>query len=233
MKKYFFIISYILLSVSARAQVKDATIKIKKAKWDVRVRPADSILWIDKENHVEINVEGGSNYLVNVKDGKIKHRGNKYTLNVFTEGAEMLTVSEKLPNKKGKTIFTKLYQVKRIPDPVAFVCGVKSDSVIEKQQIINDNKVTAIHPFYKMELAVLGFDVIFTFGGKIDTLTSTNSHFTIDMRRRIYYLTSGSILYFENIYCAMPDGRIQKIKPFEIFVTETNKFKVGYRVKGL
>jgi hypothetical protein len=80
---------------------------------------------------------------------------------------------------------------------------------------------------------VLGFEVIFSIAGKIDTLTSSNNHFTMDMRKRIYYLPSGSILYFDNVYCKMPDGKVEKIKPFEIFVSETNRFKVAYRLKGL
>ena len=233
MKKYIFIITFILQSILLLAQGTNTTIKIKRTKWNVLVSPDDSILWINKNNQLKINVEGGNNYYVNIKDGKIKCQGNKYNIQVTTEGAAMLTIYEKLPKKKMKPLYTKLYQVKRIPDPVAYVCGVKADSVIDKMQIINENEVSATHPFYKIQLPVLGFDVIFTIGGKIDTLTSTNNHFTIDMRKRIYYLASGSILYFDNVYCGMPDGKIQKIKPFEVFVTETNKYKVGYRVKGL
>ena len=233
MKKFICILSFILVSLAFFAQDTNTTIKIKKIKWKVLLSPSDSILWINKENQVKINVEGGKNYCVNIKDGKIKCNENNYSIRVSTEGAAVLTIYEKLPNKKMKPLYTKLYQVKSIPDPVAYVCGVKNDSVIDKQQIIDDNELTAIHPFYNIKLPVLGFDVIFTIGGKIDTLSSNSNHFTVDMRKRIYYLKSGSILYFENVYCGMPDGKIQKIKPFEIFVTETNRYKVGYSVIGL
>lgn len=233
MKKIIILLIFVSFAESQFAQDTTATIKIKKTKWKVLITSNDSILWIDKENHVSIAVEGGMNYCVNIKDGKINCNRNNYTIQVFQEGTAILTVYEKLPNKRLRTLHTKLYQVKRIPDPVPYVCGVKSDSVIDKLQIIHDNIVTITHPFYKLELPVLGFEVIFSIAGKADTLTSKNNHFTMDMRKRIYYLPSGSILYFENVYCEMPDGKVKKIKPFEIFITETNKYKVGYRVIGL
>ncbi|MES2593276.1 MAG: hypothetical protein V4608_15440 [Bacteroidota bacterium] len=214
------------------AQGPAITIKIEKTQWQVTVGP-DSILWINKNNQVKIDVKGGDNYYIGLKGGRIKNYKGKYSLIVDTEGAATLTVYEKLPNKKFNPIYTKLYMVKKIPDPVPYVCSVKGDSVIDKLQIINDNEITAIHEFTNTKVPILGFDIIIPIGGQVDTLTSNNSHFTLEMQKRIYYLKSGSVLYFENVYCAMPDGSVQKIKPFEIFVSETNKYKVGYRVIGL
>lgn len=233
MKRDFLTMSFLLLTVMLFSQNFVTKIKIKKTKWNVLISPADSVLWINKENQVEINVEGGDNYYVGIKGGTLKYYKSKYWLLVPTEGAATLTVYEKLPNKKNKPVYTKLYQIKRIPEPVPYVCGVKGDSVIDKLQIINDNEITALHPSNKQKFAIANFDLIVTIGGKTDTLHSPNSHFTIEMRKRIYYLESGSILYFENVYCAMPDGKLQKLKPFEIFINETNKYKVGYRGKGM
>jgi hypothetical protein len=231
MKEYFFCIASVLLPVIFLAQ--DATtINIKKTKWNVSIRPSDSVLWIDKENKLEINVEGGTNYQVELRDGKIRKNKNKYIIEVMAEGAATITVYENLPNKKKKPLYTKLYEVKRIPDPVAYVCGVKGDSVIDKMQLIYDNIITVVHPYYKLQLPVLGFDAIFSFSGQADTLTSLNNHFNLEMKKRIYYLVSGNVLYFDNVYCALPDGKILKLKPFEVFINETNKYKVGYETKG-
>ncbi len=228
MKEVFIIMILMLLATSLEAQ--NASIKAKKTKWKIDVSSADSILWIGSENALTVNIEGENNFLVEIKDARWRVAGNKYLVQVFAEGATTFTVYEKLPNKKMRSVYTKLYQVKKIPEPIVYVCGVKNDSVIDKQQIIQDDIVTAISPFYQKQLSVLGFDVIFPFGEEVDTLTSTNNHFTLDMKRRIHYLTPGSILYFDNVYCALPDGKIQKLKPFQIFIDETNKYNVGYRV---
>jgi hypothetical protein len=233
MKNYIFLLLFVFKTAVFFAQNKTNTIKIRKEKWNVSVTSSDSIFWINRENIVTVNVTGGTNYCINVKDAKIQFSKERYIVNVFNEGATTLTVYEKLPNKKLRTLYTKLYEVRHIPDPIAYVCGVKADSVIDKQQIINDNIVTAVHPFYHLQLPVVGFDLVFINGKQINRLTSTNNHFTINMRKLIYYVASGSIIYFENVYCAMPDGTIEKVPDFQIFVTETNKYKVGYQVKGL
>lgn len=233
MLHHFSIIALLLLSSLSSAQTA-TTIKIKKTIWKISISPEkDSILWIDKNNKLVVNVEGGSNYQVEIRDGKIKNKGNQYSIEVFTEGAATLTVYEKLPNKKMKPLYTKLYEVKRIPEPLTYVCGVKADSVIDKLQMIHDNVITAFDPFAKKALPVVSFEMIFSFSGQSDTLTSYDNHFTKDMKRRIYYLTSGSILYFENVYCTMPGGKIKKLKPFEIFVNDTDKYKIGYSGKGM
>lgn len=205
-----------------------STIQIKKTNWKISVGP-DSILWIGEDNNLEIHVEGASNYYIDIVGGKIKGKGSKYTVQVSEEGAAALCIYEKFPGKM-KPLFTKLYQVKHIPAPVPYVCGVRADSVIDKLQMVYENSITVKDAFHKTQLQVLGFDLIFSFSGQSDTLSSADNHFTLDMKRRFYYLTPGSVLYFDNVRCAMPDGKIQRLKPFQIFVDETNKYKVGYRL---
>ncbi len=229
----FLITALMLFPVFAISQT-GTTIKIKKTIWKISISPeTDSILWIDKKNELEVKVEGGNNYYVEIRDGKIKNKENQYFIEVFTEGAATLTVYEKLPNKKMKPLYTKLFEVKRIPEPIPYVCGVKADSVIDKLQMVHDNVLTAFDSFNKKVLPVVGFEMIFSFSGQSDTLKSYDNHFTLDMKRRIYYLTSGSILYFENVKCAMPDGKVKELKPFEIFVNDSDKYKIGYSGKGM
>lgn len=233
-KQLFIIVLMFLGSFEFIAQNSNSSITIKKTKWNITISPAnDSVLWIDIENKLDINVEGGSNYSVDIRDGKIRNNRNNYVIQVFTEGAATITVSELLPNNKKKTVFTKLYEVKKIPEPIPYVCDVKRDSVIDKLQIIYGNIVTVTHPFYKQQLPVLGFDVIFTFAESPDTLRSFDNHFTQDMKRRLYYLNSGSVLNFENVYCMMPNGKIQKLPPFVIYINETDKYKIGLSMQGI
>jgi hypothetical protein len=214
-----------------RLHAQGDKIRVKKIKWEVSITSPDSVFWIKRDNLVQISVKGGSNYAVNIQGGTIATKAGKYIVTVKEEGAATISVYEKMPGKKLRVLFTKLFPVRRIPSPQFFVCGVKADSVIDKLQIINGNVVTAYHPFYKMNLPVVGFDVVFA--GNMEKLSSANNHFTIDMRRRIYSLKSGSLLYFENIYYLLPDGTKEKTDAFEVYISETNKYKVGYRAWGL
>jgi len=224
----------LLAAISPDLQAQETeVIKVKKVKWQVNITSPDSVFWIRKANPVVIDVKGGTNYAVNIIGGTISKKGGKYFVDVKEEGAATISVYEKMPGKKLRVLFTKLFPVKKIPSPQFFVCGVKADSVIDKLQIINDNVVTAYHPFYKVQMPVTGFDVVFANGGKTETLSSGNNHFTIDMRRRIYSLKAGTLLTFRNVYYVLPDGTTEKMKEFEVFIAETNKYKVGYRVIGL
>jgi hypothetical protein len=232
MKTISIILWLVLMSFLLMAQDKHV-IRLKKINWKSIVATDDSVLWIGIENHMKIKVEGGMNYSINTPGGKIYKKNGDYIIIVDTEGAMAVNVYEQMPGKKARVICSKLFPVKRIPEPQIFVCHVKADSVIDKLQIIEENNITAFHPFYKKQLAVSGFDIVFSNGATTERLTSSNSHFTIEMRKRIYGLKPGTLLSFENVLYIMPDGSSNTAKPFEIFVTETNKYKVGYRVPGL
>jgi len=70
-------------------------------------------------------------------------------------------------------------------------------------------------------------------GDTTQRLSSLSNRFTIDMRRRIYYLKSGSLLYLENVWYVLPDGSLEKSDSFEVFISDSNKYNVGFRVAGL
>jgi hypothetical protein len=230
--KVYLVITFVIVCFG-KLSAQNKTIKVTKTIWQVNITSPDSVLWINRKNIVNIKVMGGSNYAIHINGGTIFQRNDQYFVNVKEEGAVTISVYEKLPGKKMRVLSTKLFPVKRIPLPQIFVCGVRQDSVIDKMQIINDNVITAYHPFYKVNLPVVGFDMIVPAGKKTEKLSSNNNHFTIDMRRRIYGLKSGTLLYFENVYYILPDGSKEKTDAFQLFVSETNKYKVGYRVWGL
>ncbi len=229
--KIVLLISFSFLSTDVFSQI--AKIKVLKVRWEVSITSVDSIFWIGKENPVSITVKGGGNYAIDLKGGTLSKKAGNYFVNATEEGAVTISVFELLPADKKRVLFTKLIPVQRIPFAQIFVCGVKADSVIDKDQIINDNVITAYHPFYKTNLPVLGFDMVFVADSTTEILTSPNNHFTIDMRKRVYGIKSGTRVYFENIYYLLPNGDTEKIESIGIYVSESNKYKVGYRVRGL
>jgi hypothetical protein len=79
---------------------------------------------------------------------------------------------------------------------------------------------------------VSGFELIYVNGQAMDTLRSANAHFSIEMRRRIHQLKPGDLLYFEKVKCQLPDGKSKTLRPIQLFIDDTDKFKVGYRTTG-
>jgi len=202
---------------------------VSNSKNTYTVFPSDSVVWGEKANLVRVRVKGACPFSVSYDGGRISGKDSVYIIQVDSSVSGLLTICE-MSEGKSKVVFTKPYKVNRIPPPYVLVCGVKTDSVIDKQQLINDNKVMAYSTYHKMHLKVLSFDMIYVNAGKFDTLSATTNHFTLEMRRRIMVLKPGNILYFENVKCVMPDRKIVALAPIQIFINETDKYKIGSRI---
>jgi hypothetical protein len=144
----------------------------------------------------------------------------------------LLSIREKLPDGKSKIVFTKPYRIRRIPPPVVYICVVKSDSVIDREQLIVQDLVYVRSSSFSFRLVIESFDMLFTNSNGDVTLHSSNNHFTIEQRREIYKLVPGSLVYFENIRCLMSKGETISLQPVQIYVEETNKYKEGDRKPG-
>jgi hypothetical protein len=225
--KNYCLITFFLLPFCLHAQENRQKITVKKTQWKISISSPDSILWINKQNIVDIKVEGANNYAINIEGGTIHPYGNKYLVKVNKEGAATISVFEKLPANKKRVLFTKMYLVKTPPEPKVKVCGVAPDSVIDKHQLIAENSLIIFDEFEKQYLKVLGFNLVFSKGGKTQKYESKNCHFTIDMRNKIHLLESGTLLYFENIYCLMPDNSVKKLSDFQLFISDLGNPLVG------
>jgi hypothetical protein len=213
------------------------TFHVRNSHSRYQVFPADSILWAEVDNPITIRAKGKKKEIsVLLQGGQLKKApGNDSLFSARvddTVSMALLTISERLEGGKLKLVYTKPYTIKRIAPPVLYVCGVKTDSVIDKQQLIEDDILYAKSERYKFKLLIRSFDMINVKENSYDTLHSRNNHFSIEQRRQIYRLQPGNMLYFENILCQMPTGEVVKLRSVQLFVDETNKYKVGYRKVG-
>ena len=205
--------------------------KVSHPKVTYSVWPADSEMWTERLNPVIVRQSGQRKpFKLRLTGGTIQKGGSDslYFARVDSAPKVLLSVLER---SKGqwKVVFSKIYHVKRIPDPIIYVCGVKTDSVIDKQQLIEEDMLTGYSTHYKKYVKINGFNMIFMNGESADTLTSTNSHFTLEMRRRIHVLTPGNMLFFDKVKCEMPDGKTRIPETIQVFIADTGKYKVGYR----
>ncbi len=203
--------------------------KVRNGKNAYSVFPSDSTLFAEKDNVIKIKVRGKRPYKVYFEGGVMTGSDSIFTIRADSAVSGLLTIKETHKNES-KIAFTKPYKIFHIPLPYVMVSGVKADSVIDKQQLINVDKVMAYSGYYKMFLKVLSFDMIYANAGVFDTLSAETSHFTPEMKKHLYGLKSGSILYFENVKCVMRDGSARKLASIQIFINETDKYKVGYRI---
>lgn len=208
-----------------------------------KIKKPTSILEV---SHKDTFLVKGKHYLVSIK---IK-TGKKRVVKVFSDSIYISRVQQdlysiKIPRKskinKGMIrVHVKnedgtvelgevlIYNIVEPPMPEIFVGNIKADSLIDKRYLYEYAKLNAVCEGYSVKL--LSFDLItFTNGNKY-TFHSTNNALSIPMKNHIQRLNVGSMIYFNNIVCQMPDGRIEVIESIRLFFDETNKYKVGNRI---
>jgi hypothetical protein len=217
-----------LLTWGQTDTVNTLVFKVSASKTKISVWPADSLLWIEKKNNLKIKIKGNKYpVVIKLEGGTISGKDSLYTAIVEEGVSALLNLWEKYPDGSSKLIYTKPYKIKKIPDPVVYVCGVKGDSAIDKRQLIFENKVYAYSDYYKSYIKIISFDMLFPNQELMDTLSSFSNRFTPEMRNKIWQLNQGSVVYFENIKCKMPNQQIKKLSSIQIFIVETNKYSVG------
>jgi hypothetical protein len=121
-----------------------------------------------------------------------------------------------------------IYTVVDPPVPQIYVGNIKADSLIDKRYLYDYAKLHAICEGYSVRL--LSFDLITFTNGNKNQFHSTNNALTIPMKNHIQRLKVGSLIYFNNIKCKMPDGSLEVVESIRLFFDETNQYKVGERI---
>lgn len=204
--------------------------KVRGVKSAFSIFPDDTVIWAGKHKNIKLRTtDKKKRYILTLEGGQVRGQDSAYSLFINTGVSTVLTVYEKLPENRSRTVYSKRYHVKHIPDPVVYICGVKTDSVIDKEQLIREDLVYAHSEFHKTLVRVKSFEIIVASGDKRDTISTTGDRFNLEMRRRINNLVLGDVVYFEQIHCLLPDGTNKLLKPVMIFIDDTDKYKVGYR----
>lgn len=207
---------------------------VKRVETNITISPNDSVMWADSTKALTINSEGYDIDRVALKGGYISRKGNRFYCRPDSGEIAVLEVYIKHPSGESRLGYVHPYEVKRIPDPTVYVCGVKADSTIDKKQLLQMGQITAsINDYEHLPLQVMEFDMLIYQDNTTDTLHSNSDRFTIEMRRQIHFLQPGQIVSFENLVIRGPGGKIWRLRPIELFINETNKFKTGtHNVEG-
>ena len=228
---FIFIILLSAISVSLLAQPsKDTTVilKIKSPKSVISVFPDDNELRINSKKEITIRNKGKNKIIkVELKGGTITGSDSLYTISASEGKIAILTIYTKTSDGKSKLALTKSYEITPPPIPIIYVNGVKCDSTIEKLTLAVVGQLKAFLPKEKIYIPIISFEMNMAnpVTSKIDTLKAKDGFLTKEMRVAVYKKKKGSVVYFENIKCMLPDKSIVTIPVSRVFLIETPIYK--------
>ena len=179
-----------------------------------------NVFYIGVDNPVTISVPGvpSNDVHPNMTAGTLTpaQGPGKYIVRVSTIGETTINVAAQMGGKT-QTMGSSKFRVKRIPDPVALVGGVKSG-------LINRNVIAASH-MVVAKLENFDFDLNFTVTSytfliniKGDIIPTPVSGFNInaDVIAKITHASPGTRVYFEDIKARGPDGTVRNLSPVNL-----------------
>jgi hypothetical protein len=141
---------------------------------------------------------------------------NEFNIKAYRIGKDTLTVS-----KNGKSIFTKIFEVKRIPDPN--ICLTKlclTETTINN--VLSDPALYVNFPncLYMYNMTVWRFSGAFirNNGDTISNFHSATNRFSDDHIKIITSLKKGDKIYFEKGSVGGPDSTPRQFFPFTITI---------------
>ncbi len=193
-------------------QVTRPSVTISPTKMNVFYRgipnPVDvSVPAVAKEN-IRAEMTNGritpvGNVLM-VYPAELDEMGRKTTVSVYAT----IAGSERLMG-------TMNFRVKKVPDPLAQISNKSGGNIKKEDLIVEDGMMAVLKDFdFELRFTVTQFDVSLTgSGGYVNTWKSTGNRFTSDQKSQFKNLSTGSIVYFDNIKAHGDDGTDRTLDP--------------------
>ena len=170
-------------------------------------------------NPVEVSVPGVSmnDLVVSISSGhRISGSGGNYIVTPGKNKEATISVSAKLPDGKVKSMGTKKFRVKRIPDPTPTWLGLGiNDDQIEKTAIIagmNRPLKADMGDFeFDADVFVSSFKLEIWQGGTVSDFESSSNRLTEKMKSALSQVRTGSLVVVKNIQATKPGGEISAI----------------------
>jgi hypothetical protein len=205
----------VTLKTTNNVSPKDS-LKPKKKKV-MAVSPTKmNVLYLGADNPVSIavsdvspeklNVTVSNGTIINAKaDQSQPNYDGQYIIRPKQVGMEILTIF----NGKEK-IGIMEFRVKNVPDPVAKVAGLKGGT-INKTELIQQKIVQAdMEGFdFDLQFTVTEFTLSYANNGYVNNYVSKSNKITDEQKALFEKLNSGDNIYFQDIKCIGPDGKIR------------------------
>lgn len=217
-----------ITAISGFGQKETLTFKISKPKSELKLHTADSVFHIKKNNPLFVEVTGKNKvYRVTAINGSVKRRPNNYfEIRFDNPGETVIKVYEKTPDGTMRLGLSEAFKIVAPPKPTVYVCGVKSDSVIDKKHLIKVAELNAELKDSRITPAIMSFDIILP---EADTIHVNGSKFPIQLKNKLLDVDEGQVLLFMNINVLMPDRSIATVQEVMVFIAKTDQYSVGHR----
>ena len=105
------------------------------------------------------------------------------------------------------------FRVKRVPDPVPSLPGLKNGKIKKNQMTANSTKLRAEMKDFDFDLnfRVTGFTLAGTYKGNYVEKKARGSKLTDEMKELVRDLPKGSTVFITNISAKGPDGKVRQL----------------------
>ena len=191
---------------SAEYQVAEGGVTVSAMKMNV--------FYLGVDNPVEIAVAGvpGSQISADATNGSLVPSAGKFIMRPKRPGNCLVNVYAELDGRR-KSVGSKEFRVKQVPDPYATVGG-KKGGAINKVELIAQTGVAAEMPpdfDFELKFTVTEFTVLSVVQGFVKQYSSRNNRFTEEQKSLINTLSKGSPLYIQDIKAVGPDGSLRNL----------------------
>jgi gliding motility-associated protein GldM len=177
-----------------------------------------NVFYIGVDNPVSISVPGASNEQVTASitggGGTItRAAGNgMWTVKVTTPTQEcMVNVGAKM-GASSKSMGSMKFRVKRVPDPIAYVGGVKGGQIAKGTLIAAGGIIPKMDNFdFDLYFQITSFTLTMNKAGDLVSETTTGSKYSAKMSSMLNSASRGQKVYFEDIKAKGPDGTTRNL----------------------
>lgn len=172
-----------------------------------------NVFYIGVPNPVSISVPGVPNDQVraSISNGSLSGGNGKYTVNVTTVGECVISVSADV-NGSSKSMGQARFRVKKVPDPVPYIAGVRGGNVNKGALVANCVIIPVMENFdFDLNFVITSYTFSMNVGGDIIEKPGYGNVLTADMKAMINNAKRGQKVYIEDIKAKGPDGTIRSI----------------------
>ena len=167
-------------------------------------------LYFGVENPIEISVSGfpASRIHANMSNGTLGRKGNEWIAKPSqATGISKISVSVTDDDGKSRSMGTKEFRLKRIPDPVAKIAN-KIGGTINRQVLASSAGIAAVYEgtLFDFRATVLSFVLYYRTPTGYQNITNSGNRFNPRMKTQLNKLRSGQKVTFENIKIRKQDG---------------------------
>ena len=173
-----------------------------------------NVLYIGVDNPMEISVPGfrDDQVTASCSGGSLIKSGKGWVARVTKVGKCNISVSAKDDKGGSKSMGTKEFRVKRVPDPVATCAGSKGGPIAKSLLQAQNGVAATLENFdFDLKFNVTTFTVSALIGGFERSATSTGSRFTQEQLNIIQKVDKGKKVFIENVKATGPDGTVRNL----------------------